>query len=78
MNGLSEQDIHNIKADYAIGFGVGYIADIRGFTSDQVVYGINLNEPEPIEFSLDDFNMRLIPKSEINERRVSAYKYLLP
>jgi len=57
-NGLSEQDVHNIKSEYASGFGVGSIADMYGFTSEQVVYAINLNEPKPMKFTLDDFNVR--------------------
>lgn len=54
-NGLSEQDVHEIKTDYACGFGVGSIADSRGLTCMQVIYAINLNELEHVDFDISHF-----------------------
>lgn len=47
---LSQQDIYNIKQDYLSGYGVRFIANDRGFTVEQVMFAINVDEDHKIDF----------------------------
>lgn len=52
MKALTEQEIFNVKQEYAFGYGIQFVAQSHELTVEQVRYAINVNELEQIPFEL--------------------------